>query len=55
MSDHYINDDSDCVEFRVDINGYANGIRFGVLDGWHSIDSAVICDSISEAKEVNDV
>jgi len=55
MSDHYINDDSDCVEFRVDTNGYANGIRFEALDGWHSIDSAVICDSISEAKETNDV
>lgn len=55
MSDHYINDDSDCVEFRVDTNGYANGIRFEALDGWHRIDSAVICDSISDAKETNDV
>lgn len=54
MSGHYINDDSDCVEFRVDTNGYANGIRFEVLDGWLRIDSAVICDSISEAKETND-
>lgn len=49
MSDHYINDDSDCVEFRVDTNGYANGIRFENLDSWHRIDSAVICDSLSEA------
>ena len=54
MSDHYINDNSDNVEFRVDTNGYATGIRFDVLDGWHSIDSAAICDSISESKDASD-
>lgn len=51
MSDHYINDNSDNVEIRVDTNGYATGIRFETLDGWHSIDSAAICDSIKEAND----